>query len=291
MPTDADTPLPDLACVECGYNLLGLASSGRCPECGTPVEHSIDSTRLLRNAPVRWLRNVERGVRLMFASIALTVGGFLLVAVLLSLLTIAADHYMSSLVDPLVWIVIAFAAVISIACSLGFVAACWFLSSLPHAGPAPASWARASVRWGGPTCLLLVLFGDYVLAFLSLPIGSVVRLVATVVLGFFLFGLLLICEHLERRSAARVESRTSSYRRSHFFMGLLVIIAGIGPLLDVGEWIMSGSNRAWSLAGLAWIMAGALMYFIPMLQSTRDAVWIEHKVAIARRRTHPPQSP
>ncbi|GMV24102.1 MAG: hypothetical protein AMXMBFR58_01330 [Phycisphaerae bacterium] len=291
MPTDADTPLPDLACVECGYNLLGLASSGRCPECGTPVEHSIDSTRLLRNAPVRWLRNVERGVRLMFASIALTVGGFLLVAVLLSLLTIAADHYMSSLVDPLVWIVIAFAAVISIACSLGFVAACWFLSSLPHTGPAPASWARASVRWGGPTCLLLVLFGDYVLTFLSLPIGSAVRLIATVVLGFFLFGLLLICEHLERRSAARLESRTSSYRRSLFFMGLLVTIAGIGPLLAVGEWIMSGSNRAWSLAGLAWIMAGALMYFIPMLQSTRDAVWIEHKVAIARRRTHPPQSP
>jgi uncharacterized repeat protein (TIGR04138 family) len=31
----------DLPCVECGYNLRGLASDGRCPECGADVADSI----------------------------------------------------------------------------------------------------------------------------------------------------------------------------------------------------------------------------------------------------------
>src|SRR3954470_19281537 len=38
----ARTPLEqDVPCAECGYNLRGLTTADRCPECGTPV---IDTT-------------------------------------------------------------------------------------------------------------------------------------------------------------------------------------------------------------------------------------------------------
>src|SRR4051794_18196189 len=35
----------DLRCVGCGYLLRGLPASGNCPECGRPIERSLDRHR------------------------------------------------------------------------------------------------------------------------------------------------------------------------------------------------------------------------------------------------------
>ncbi|MBN1514655.1 MAG: hypothetical protein JXB13_21750 [Phycisphaerae bacterium] len=56
---DQDTP-----CVACGYNLRGLESGGRCPECATPVAQSLQG-HLLRFADRRWFRRIRIGVALL----------------------------------------------------------------------------------------------------------------------------------------------------------------------------------------------------------------------------------
>lgn len=59
----------DLPCAHCGYNLVGLDSRGRCPECGTAVGLS-----WVRRMPPRWgrgfARRLEAGVRLVQFGIA-----------------------------------------------------------------------------------------------------------------------------------------------------------------------------------------------------------------------------
>jgi hypothetical protein len=47
----------DLACASCGYNLRGLSSASRCPECAHPIPDSISAeTKRLNPRHVRWLR-------------------------------------------------------------------------------------------------------------------------------------------------------------------------------------------------------------------------------------------
>lgn len=51
----------DVACLLCNYNLRGLATSGKCPECGAPVDYSLHGNEL-RYAQPHWLRVVLRGL-------------------------------------------------------------------------------------------------------------------------------------------------------------------------------------------------------------------------------------
>ncbi len=52
--------LEDLLCSHCGYNLRGLLSEGRCPECGTEVARSLRGD-LLAAADPAWLERLIRG--------------------------------------------------------------------------------------------------------------------------------------------------------------------------------------------------------------------------------------
>ncbi|NLF31381.1 MAG: hypothetical protein GX591_10925 [Planctomycetes bacterium] len=55
----------DLPCIACGYNLRGLTSDGRCPECGAAIDGSLDP-RLLWFAPPAYVRTLALGLSLIF---------------------------------------------------------------------------------------------------------------------------------------------------------------------------------------------------------------------------------
>lgn len=75
----AAQPLPevlttDVPCRKCSYNLRGLATLGRCPECGTPVGLSVLGD-LLRYSDPGWLDNLRRGVSLIIWGIVAMIFG------------------------------------------------------------------------------------------------------------------------------------------------------------------------------------------------------------------------
>ncbi|HZW09091.1 MAG TPA: hypothetical protein VFF69_04230 [Phycisphaerales bacterium] len=84
-----DTPPPPaagVACIRCGYPLPDLSPTAVCPECGTPVEHTLRGDRLATAEPA-YLRDLARGAGRMLLG-ALLVAGAL--AVLLGAFTLAS---------------------------------------------------------------------------------------------------------------------------------------------------------------------------------------------------------
>jgi hypothetical protein len=61
----------DKICIDCGYNLRGLRTDGRCPECGGEVAASLRGHEL-HYASLPWLRSVRRGFRMMKRAILLS---------------------------------------------------------------------------------------------------------------------------------------------------------------------------------------------------------------------------
>ena len=62
-------------CRKCGYNLLGLGVCGRCPECGTLIEISVNGD-LLRYSDPQFLEGLRRGVLfLLWGTVAVFVAG------------------------------------------------------------------------------------------------------------------------------------------------------------------------------------------------------------------------
>ena len=58
-------------CVRCGYNLRGLRSDGRCPECGLLVLATLRNESVLSQSDVRWVEALWHGVTFVTASWAL----------------------------------------------------------------------------------------------------------------------------------------------------------------------------------------------------------------------------
>ncbi len=80
---ESDTVGDDAICLQCGYSIRGLPHGGRCPECGTPIQRSLQGN-LLRYSSPAYLATLNRGVLLILTAIAAQVicivGGLILIA-------------------------------------------------------------------------------------------------------------------------------------------------------------------------------------------------------------------
>ncbi len=69
---DAPAVAADVPCRRCGYNLRGLPTDGRCPECGTPVGLSVRGG-LIRYSDPAWIDRLRFGVNCLLAYAVVTV--------------------------------------------------------------------------------------------------------------------------------------------------------------------------------------------------------------------------
>lgn len=70
-------PFDEMRCVRCGYNLRGLPSDGKCPECGTPIGRS-HRGNILAAADSSWLAGLCRGLMLVVAAVGIHIAGIVL---------------------------------------------------------------------------------------------------------------------------------------------------------------------------------------------------------------------
>ena len=70
----------DILCLSCGYNLRGLSSAGKCPECGTIINASLRGD-LLKNSDPAWVRRISRGASLAYLGIMVIIVGFILTVI------------------------------------------------------------------------------------------------------------------------------------------------------------------------------------------------------------------
>lgn len=54
----------DRSCAKCSYNLRGLTTGDRCPECGTPTGSAVASEQWISEAPISFLRPFSKGAML-----------------------------------------------------------------------------------------------------------------------------------------------------------------------------------------------------------------------------------
>lgn len=67
-PPPIQTVGEEVPCTRCGYSLRGLAIVGKCPECGWPVEASLNGN-LLRYASPDYLQKLQRGIVIVLSSV------------------------------------------------------------------------------------------------------------------------------------------------------------------------------------------------------------------------------
>lgn len=162
----ATEPSEQTPCLRCAYPLPDLSPAAVCPECGTPVEHTLRGDRLAAADPA-YLDQVLRGLRRMEGAALLCaagVGTLVLTALVGEWLDFASE---------IPWVICQ--AICLIAAGLVWPAGVRDLTAREEPVRAPARdetvrrWARAAARWQRPTLALCAL--ALVLDLLPLPAG------------------------------------------------------------------------------------------------------------------------
>jgi hypothetical protein len=127
----------DLACAACGYNLRGLAAKGLCPECATPIRHSLTHSGAL-SLPAETVRQIGRG-------------GLTLQVSILAALAAGAVVALLGTVGHAAGMVLSFEGAMAIVMlpGLGVLAGTWMIAASPPREPdatLPVAPASAGAR-------------------------------------------------------------------------------------------------------------------------------------------------
>jgi len=82
-----------VACRSCGYDLQGLSADANCPECGSPIERSLTSDRLMFANP-DWLARVARGIGTILIGIGLMIVVSIGAAVVIAIVAAQGGNFM-----------------------------------------------------------------------------------------------------------------------------------------------------------------------------------------------------
>jgi len=131
-------PTP-IRCVACGYDLAGLPTEGRCPECATPIERT-RPTNGLANAPTAYLRTLVLGLRLVLAGTL--VAALSLASPMLAIITGSFSPGVSGAIAGAITL-----GLVLTAPALSLLG--WWLLAAPDPGPADddTPWTGPWTRW------------------------------------------------------------------------------------------------------------------------------------------------
>lgn len=254
----------DIPCRRCGYNLRGLPIASRCPECGVPLNVSVNGD-LLRYSDPEFVGTLHRGVRLMLWGILVSVIG----AILAVVVTATSRSAVSSLGVQL----------LPLAGSVLNIIGAWLLTTPDPSGIGEDLYgmARRLIR--------IALIADVLNHVISLgnqvpvpPAASIVLQVVTALCGLAgLIGMFAQLVYLEKL-ASRIPDQALSDRSRQIKWGFTIpyaVILAFGLLaVLLGRGASGGSGvaiTAGCIAGLAGIVAivYAIMYLFLQINFSR----------------------
>jgi hypothetical protein len=154
-------------CVRCGYDLHGLARSGRCPECRMLVERSLLGDNLVYSAP-EYVRKLQLGLSLILNAIVV-----FLVAFIVGVIGLGLGIYLTG----------GLLGVVGIGATIGVLAGWWLFSEDDPAyiGTNRGSTARVIVR-GSTAVALAFTIGN--VTFSLMPVRSGLSMMFAPLAGF-----------------------------------------------------------------------------------------------------------
>ncbi|HEY3244678.1 MAG TPA: hypothetical protein VGM03_15160 [Phycisphaerae bacterium] len=230
----------ELLCVGCGYNLRGLGSNGRCPECNTPIRRSARGDRLEYADPL-WLDRVHRGVAT-FQGAALGVMALVM-------------PYSAGMFN---WI---FQGV----CALVMLVGVWMFTALdPRLSLVEQPLAlRRLTRWAALTAIAV--WPLHRLAFFRLPAWCAAAAEVIFVLAFITSisgGMAYVGKLVERVPDAELAGRASRHARwCLVFVGPVILLFHIFEVLvPIPGWLSLPFPLNWIAILLAIGTMGSLLY-------------------------------
>lgn len=139
-----------IECIQCGYDLSGLADEGVCPECQKPVRFTRDPESRIAMLPERWVRSVVRGC------VFMRTGGKCFLAALFCL---AAGVGLLMLTgEPLIGVLLGVPLFVAVVCGvIGHLVGLFAISASWAADDAPEDMLPAAIRIFGVAMPVAVL--------------------------------------------------------------------------------------------------------------------------------------
>ena len=243
----------DLPCVRCQYNLRTLERSGRCPECGEPVELSLRAYHYAFADPV-WIRKLEFGGRLIIGALLC----FVLAAFIITILAVWQPFRFAGAAWPIQGLLL-----------LLLTAGAWLVTSPNPRATRTETWhaVRRATRAGLLLCLSGAALWAYLWGFPAWRLAAFCVLMSLSPLGvagmFTMCALGLHCARL-----ARTMGETKFERRARVLTGAfacfwivtaVLILIGAGKAIPGGPWMVVA--YAANLLGLPGVLALGLMIF------------------------------
>ncbi len=222
-PADPQHVPGGLLCGGCGYELVGLAASGTCPECGLAIPKSMQRFVGLEDMDPRWLAAIDRGLRWLEWTFICSVVYAVVAVVFETACSGRSWHGRAAWVIDVSWV----------ACITATTAVGMFRLSTPHGRrPERPAWQRWSLRLAGGAWIV-GMFGQTPVRLASVEwAGAVIAWVVLAIMFAVLWSLARLLWFLERADPQRAAPGMDLVF-AHLGIGLMLAIGLVGVL----EWI------------------------------------------------------